>query len=682
MDHTGPTAPPPRPHSDRIARLILDSATDFAIISIDLDGNITSWNPGAEHLLGWSEAEIIGKSACIFFTDDDKVNGVCDAEMAGAARDGRAEDERWHQRKDGSCIWASGLMMRFEAEDSDEHIGYIKILRDRTPQHLAEQRLRDSERQLATALDAGRLGTWQLDAATLLLSCDDACKANFGRGAEDAFSFHALLDAVHPEHRDEVSAGIEHALASGDTYDTDYPICWPDGSEHWIHLRGTVQCAASGASMTMTGVTLEVTDRKRTEEALGELALNLEHAVDERTAALKAANDQLRQEISERQHTEETLRQAQKMEAVGQLTGGVAHDFNNLLTIIRGSTDLLQRDDVTEEKRRRYIKAISETVDRAASLTGQLLAFARRQPLKPQVFEPKARLASIDDMLRSTVGSQITIERDVAPDVWPVLADPAQFDTAMLNLTVNARDAMPEGGVLRFVARNVDQIPARRGHDATSGTFVAIEVSDTGTGISDDLIDRIYEPFFTTKDVGKGTGLGLSQVIGFAKQTGGDIVTTSDPGQGARFTLYLPRAHDEMLADRPIDAEEGVNLRGHGCILVVEDNVQVGEFATQMLHDLGFGTMWAANAQAALDLIDQHPEKFDVVFSDVVMPGMNGVELAQRLRRDHPALPVVLASGYSQVIAEEGSHGFELLQKPYSVDRVAKVLNRLMAVRG
>ena len=665
----------PRSHSDRIARLVLDAATDFAIISIDLDGKVTSWNPGAEQVLGWSEREMIGRDACTFFTEEDVAEGVCDHEMAVAAREGRAEDERWHQRKDGSRLWASGLMMRFDDETSGAHVGFVKILRDRTPQHLAEQRLKDSQEQLELALAAGRLGTWSLDLATMTFSCDEACKAAFGRAADEPFGYEQLIGASFEEDREQTRAEIREAIDARVPYDADVRIKGPDGAARWIHVRGAVHQTAGAPQMV--GVASDITERKRAQEALGRLALDLEHAVDERTAALVEANERLLREINERRQAEETLRQAQKMEAVGQLTGGVAHDFNNLLTIIRGSVDLLARPDLPEDRRSRYVAAIADTVDRATRLTGQLLAFARRQPLKPEVFDLPARIGGIATMLRSTVGAGVDVSIRIAPDVQTILADPDQFDTAMLNLTVNARDVMPDGGTLTVEARNAQGIPARRGHPATTGEFVAVTVSDTGTGIDEALVERIFEPFFTTKEVGKGTGLGLSQVIGFAKQTGGDVVVESAPGGGARFTLYLPRSA-EAAPEPALPATEEEPPHGHGCILVVEDNTQVGEFATQMLHDLGYGTCWAHTAQAALDMLAAEPDRFDAVFSDVVMPGMNGVELAQALRDTRPELPVLLASGYSQVITDEGSHGFELLHKPYSVDTLARALGRML----
>ena len=668
------------PHGDRIARLVIDNAEEFAILSLDRDGAVTSWSPGAERLLGWPEREIIGRDACIIFTEEDEATGACAREMAVAARDGRAEDERWHRRKDGTLFYASGLMMRFDDPDTGEHVGFIKMLRNRTRSHTAEQRLRDRESQLELALAGGRLGTWSLDLATMVFTCDAACKANFGRSPQAPFGYEDLFDVVFDEDREPTRQGIRAAIDARVPYDGDVRIKAPDGSPRWIHVRGAVHHTATGHQMV--GVTSDITDRKRAEEALGRLAVDLEHAVDDRAAELVRANAILKREIAERRQAEETLRQAQKMEAVGQLTGGVAHDFNNLLTIIRGSVDLLQRPGITEERRARYIAAISDTVDRATRLTGQLLAFARRQPLKPQAFDIVHRIGGMAEMLRATVGAAIGVSVAIAPDVTIVLADPDQFDTALLNLAVNARDAMPDGGTLAIEVRNAAGIPARRGHGAIEGEFVAVGVTDSGAGIEEDALDRIFEPFFTTKEIGKGTGLGLSQVIGFAKQTGGDVVVESSPGTGARFTLYLPRSEHvtpELVLPAPVP--DDVQPRGAGCILVVEDNQQVGEFATQMLGDLGYETCWAHHGQAALDLIQADPGRFDAVFSDVVMPGMNGVELARTLRDTYPALPVLLASGYSQVIIDEGSHGFDLLHKPYSVDTLARALQRLMRDR-
>ncbi|MCJ2035187.1 PAS domain-containing protein [Methylobacterium sp. J-068] len=373
---------------------------------------------------------------------------------------------------------------------------------------------------------------------------------------------------------------------------------------------------------------------------------------------------------------QEALRQAQKMEAVGQLTGGVAHDFNNLLTVIKSSTDLLKRPGLPEERRRRYVDAISDTVGRAAKLTGQLLAFARRQALKPEIFNVGTGVAAISEMVATLTGARIEIVVEVPDEPCFAHADPSQFDTALVNMAVNARDAMEGQGRLTIRVLSVEGIPPL---GIPGGAFVAVALTDTGAGIAPAELHRIFEPFYTTKGVGQGTGLGLSQVFGFAKQSGGEIVVQSPPGQGATFTLYLPRVADAVPATDPIDESEPLT-EGHGtCVLVVEDNPEVGGFATQTLAELGYHTVWATNAADALRQIEKIPYRFEVVFSDVVMPGMNGIELAKEIGRRRPDLPVVLASGYSHVLAEEGSHGFELLHKPYSVEQLSRVLTKAVA---
>ncbi|HEX2555823.1 MAG TPA: PAS domain S-box protein [Microvirga sp.] len=380
-------------------------------------------------------------------------------------------------------------------------------------------------------------------------------------------------------------------------------------------------------------------------------------------------------DVTDQRIAEEQLRQAQKMEAVGQLTGGVAHDFNNLLTIIKSSTDLLRRPDLPEERRRRYVDAIADTVDRASKLTGQLLAFARRQALKPEVFDVSERVRSVADMLSTVVGARIRIETEIVCETCFVEADLSQFETALINMAVNARDAMAGEGTLRVAVRLVEGAAGLRGGAET----VAVSLTDTGSGIAPERLAHIFEPFFTTKEVGKGTGLGLSQVYGFAKQSGGDVDVESEVGRGSTFTLYLPRVEgpglEGVAAVEEIRARPAEHGRGRR-VLVVEDNAEVGTFSTQILQDLGYETVWATNAEEALACLAAS-EPFDVVFSDVVMPGMSGVELGREIRRRHPGLPVVLTSGYSEVLAEEGRHGFELLQKPYAAEELSRVLRRV-----
>ena len=374
--------------------------------------------------------------------------------------------------------------------------------------------------------------------------------------------------------------------------------------------------------------------------------------------------------------TQEALRQSQKLEALGQLTGGVAHDFNNLLTIIKSSTDLLQLPTITDERRARYIRAISETVDRASTLTSQLLSFARRQSLKPEVFDAAGRVSSIGHMLGTIVGSRIQIVTDLPNEPCLIEADASQFETAIVNLTVNARDAMAGEGRLTIRARRVSHAPAIRSHDAADGDFVYVSVTDTGCGMHADQLTRIFEPFFTTKPVGHGTGLGLSQVYGFSKQSGGNVSVESEPGKGTTFTIYLPRAAVQAIEAGDGSVEQGRQLESpddRKRILVVEDNVEVGTFSTQLLQDLGYDTDWASNGEEALSILSADPG-FDLVFSDVIMPRMTGIELGEEIRIRHPMLPVVLTSGYSHVLAEQGRHGFELLQKPYAIQDLSRVI--------
>ncbi|MCF4997984.1 response regulator [Pseudomonas syringae] len=399
--------------------------------------------------------------------------------------------------------------------------------------------------------------------------------------------------------------------------------------------------------------------------ALAELNATLEQRVEERSARLA--------------QTEAALRQSQKLEAIGQLTGGVAHDFNNLLTIIRSSMDFLRQPDLSAERRQRYLGAVADTVERAAKLTHQLLAFARRQPLNPEIVDAGQRLANIGEMLETVTGARIQVSVELPDEPCYIHVDLSQFETALINIALNARDAMDGEGALKLRLTGNLPLPAIRGHAGSREAFVAIALSDNGPGIDAHTLEHIFEPFFTTKVVGKGTGLGLSQVFGFAKQSGGNVDAASVIGQGTVFTLYLPQAEAgevslptlEALAELPCG-----NAKRR--VLVVEDNLEVGKFANQILQDLGYETAWATNAEEALQLIGPQATAFDAVFSDVVMPGITGVALAKELRRRRPDLPVILTSGYSEELAKSGCEGYDFLAKPYSTEQVARILGKTL----
>jgi signal transduction histidine kinase/ActR/RegA family two-component response regulator len=374
-------------------------------------------------------------------------------------------------------------------------------------------------------------------------------------------------------------------------------------------------------------------------------------------------------DMTETRRMEEQLHQAQKMEAVGQLTGGIAHDFNNLLTVVMGNLDLLRR--APEERRPRLIENALAAVEQGRRLTGQLLAFGRKDALKPEVVDVNALIVGMDDMLVQSLRGDIRVELDLDPALWPVELDPAQFQIALINLAVNARDAMPKGGVLAIRTQNT-AVPELEGDGA-----VAITVSDSGSGIPPELLPRVFEPFFTTKEVGKGTGLGLPQVYAFARQSGGSADIRSEPGKGTQVTLYLPRAQGAPNIVASGEAGLGEHLSRPLSILVVEDNAQIARLAAEILQAHGHRVQVAGDARQALDALGGS-EALDVVFSDLVMPGdLDGFDLAQLVRRDHPTIAVLLATGYSEAAAQAKAQGYALLSKPYGPASLEAAIQRV-----
>ncbi|MDO9713010.1 PAS domain-containing hybrid sensor histidine kinase/response regulator [Paracraurococcus lichenis] len=504
---------------------------------------------------------------------------------------------------------------------------------------------------------------WDWDLRLNRIEWNEALHETFShRPQDDVTSGDWWLDHIHPDDQERVKRSIHAVIeGTGSRWSDEYRFLRADGSYADVLDRGYMVRGPGGEPLRMIGAMLDVTERRRTEMELRRLNEHLEVEVSRRA-------EQLRRQ-------EDALRQSQKLEAMGQLTGGVAHDFNNLLTVIRSSAGLLRRPDLPEDRRRRYVEAIAETADRAAKLTSQLLAFARRQPLRPEVFAVGERVQAVIGLIRPLVGARIQIETAIDCVDYAVEADPNQFETALVNLAVNARDAMDGEGRLCLNVRQASAVPPTRSHAGARGSFVAVSVSDTGTGIAPEVLAKIFDPFFTTKEVGKGTGLGLSQAYGFAKQSGGELHVESEVGRGTAFTLYLPRAEAALMTP-PLDqpAEGETPDAGRRRVLLVEDNVQVGDFAKQMLEDLGYEATWASEAGSALQLLEEDARRFDVVFSDVVMPGMSGLELGQEVRRRWPGLRFVLTSGYSHVLANSGTQGFELLHKPYSVEGLSRVL--------
>jgi len=400
----------------------------------------------------------------------------------------------------------------------------------------------------------------------------------------------------------------------------------------------------------------------------GQAALHLVNAT------LEEANRELQFQMEERGRTEEQLREAQKMQALGKLTGGIAHDFNNLLAVIQGSAEMLQRPALSEEKRTRFTSAIIDASARGALLTGQLLAFARRQPLKPQVLDLNNSILKMLVMLQPTLGPDIVLNTQLGHALLPAEVDPGQFEAALLNIIVNARDAMPDGGQIMIRTRNAT---LREAGELDRAVIISIE--DSGCGVAPDQIEHVFEPFFTTKPVGKGTGLGLSQVYGFAAQSGGEARIDSEVGRGTTLSLLLPASNKAVPASQrvynPIAAQEPA-----GRVLLVEDNEEVGNLAAAFLGELGHAVVRARSGAEALHIAD-NGAPFDIVFSDVVMPGMNGLDLASELKQRRPKLPIILTTGYSDRISAAGSQGFPIVRKPYRMETLAMAVDEALAAQ-
>lgn len=465
--------------------------------------------------------------------------------------------------------------------------------------------------------------------------------------------------SVHdPEALPLVLENWRHSLATGQDFEMVFPIRGADGKFRPFLTRVVPIRDERGQILRWFGTNVDITEQRANEEEL-----------ERRVLAAVAERDQV----------EAALRQSQKMEAIGQLTGGVAHDFNNLLTVIRSSIDLLRKPGLPDEKRRHYLDAISETTDRASNLTSQLLAFARRQPLKAVVFDVVDVVRRTVDFLRPVVGARIEIVTEFNCQSYLIRADLNQFETALINVAANARDAMNEEGRIL-----ISVTPRLQENAESEQGVVEISLADEGKGIGPADLDHIFEPFFTTKEVGKGTGLGLSQVYGFVKQSGGDVEVESTPGKGTKVSLRLPMADPGLRPSASANAMSNSEVRnGGGCVLIVEDNQDVGQFALQLLSDLGYSATWAKNAVEALRRIECDNEGYDIVFSDVVMPGgMTGLELAHKLQQIRPELPVVLTSGYSEVLADGQGINFELLRKPYSVESLSRALRKSLSDRS
>jgi PAS domain S-box-containing protein len=881
----------------RLAELVLESAADFAILTMDLKGIITSWNSSAEAVMGWRANEAVGQHARMIFTPEDQAEGGCEQEMAIARREGRAADERWHLRRDGSRFWGAGSMTRLEDKDTGAQIGYAKIVRDRTEQHEAGQRLIQSEARFRAMLGIKTVGiivwgpgfglvevndaflrmtgftreealgkTWQeltppefhpasLKAVHEVATIGEATpyeKQYYGKDGKRWWGLFAprrindrevvefVLDvtdrklaeqaarksdqrfrqltelspalvwfsdrdgkltylnqhyydltgstpeqalgdgwkrAVHPHDLPRICAAWQDARAREVPYDVEFRLRRRDGAYRWYRSQATAQRDEAGRIIGWLGSNADITPMKEAEQVLRASAEELERQVAERTrdrermwrlssdvmlvanfdARIEAVNpawttmlgwpqeellgsdfmrlvhpddvaatqaevgklasgqSTLRFENRYRQkdgsyrwlswaavpderfihavgrdiqaekeqaealrQAEEALRQSQKMEAVGQLTGGIAHDFNNLLTGITGSLEFLATR-VAQGRLTgldRYITTAQGAANRAAGLTHRLLAFARRQTLDPKPTDANKLVRDMEDLIRRTVGPQIVVSTVLDPDLWATLCDPNQLESAVLNLCINARDAMPDGGRLSIETRNsqVDERSARR-RDMRPGEYVVICVTDTGTGMPPEVIARAFDPFFTTKPLGQGTGLGLSMIYGFARQSGGQVRIASEEGRGTTMRLYLPRHRGDAVAEEAsTDLADAPRAEAGQTVLVVDDEPSVRMLITEVLEELGYAAVEAADGASGLTVL-RSDARIDLLVSDVGLPGgMNGRQLADAARQFRPGLRVLFITGYAEhaVLQNENLEpGMQVLTKPFTLETLA-----------
>ena len=617
-------------------KLLVQSIVDYAIYMLDPNGFVTSWNAGAERIKGFQTEEILGKHFSTFYTEEDRAAEMPQKVLEIARREGRFEGEGWRVRKDGSRFWASVVVDRINGEDG-ELVGFAKITRDMTEKRAAQQALLDAERHFRLLVEGVTdYAIFMLDPQGHVTNWNAGAQRIKGYTPEEIVGEH-FSRFYTPEDREAglPQRALETAREAG-RYEAEGWRVRKDGSRFWANAVLDAVHDDDGKLIGFAKITRDMTEKREAQLQL--------------------------------QESREQLFRSQKMEALGQLTGGLAHDFNNLLTAILGGCDLALRNLSDEERLKRMLDGIRNSAQRGATITKQLLAFARAQQLELKPVDLKAFLSDISTLLRPSVRSNIELITEISDHVWNVEADPGALELALLNLAFNARDAMKEGGTLKISATN-ELLKGKP--EGLRGEHVALRVSDTGEGMSRDVMERVFEPFFTTKSYGEGTGLGLSQVFGFAKQIGGAVTVESELGKGSTLTLYLPVSRGALAPDAKIES-------GHfrGRVLLVEDDVFVAELAAGMFNELGFEAVVTHSAKEALERLsgEQRPT---LVFTDIVMPGgISGIELAQKVRARFPELPVLLTTGYSEQVA--GNHGFPVLHKPYELSSLAEGLAKLL----
>ncbi|QJI39984.1 PAS domain S-box protein [Pseudomonas sp. ADAK2] len=594
-------------------RQLIDAVVDYAIYMIDPDGIITSWNAGAKRFKGYEEAEILGEHFSRFYTEADRLAGLPQRALDTARTEGRFEGEGWRVRKDGTLFW-SHVVIDPIIDPSGTLLGFAKITRDLTDRKMAEETLKQSEQQFRLLVQS------VTDYAIYMLS-PDGHLTNWNPGAqrikgyrpEEVIGRHFSMFYT-PEDREagEPQQALETAAREGRFEKKAWRVR-KDGTRFFAHVVVDPIWGETGTLLGFAKITRDITEVTQAQQAL--------------------------------EQTREALFQAQKMQAIGQLSGGIAHDFNNLLTVILGNLEIVRKRIPDDPKIGRLLDNATQGAMRGVSLTQRMLAFARRQELKTEPVEIPALIQGITGLLRSSLGPSVTLETRFAADLEPAAADLNQLELAVLNLATNARDAMPDGGKIVINAK-IEEVsdPARSALPV--GRYVCLSVADTGEGMDPATLSSATDPFFTTKGVGKGTGLGLSMVHGFIAQLGGRFILKSQKNIGTTAELWLPVATPGTMAAPVIEAPALSPMPGL-CVLVVDDDSLVLTSTSLLLEDLGHRVISATSGKQALEAFNSG-HAIDLVITDMAMPHMNGAQLAQAIRGLKPDLPIILATGYAE----------------------------------
>ena len=640
------------PHPANLHEMLVQAVVDYAIFMLDPEGRVVSWNPGAQRIKGYAAEEIIGEHFSRFYTDEERAAEIPEQALRTAVGTGRFNAEGWRVRKDGSRFWA--MVVIDPISDNGKLVGFAKVTRDMTEQRAAQRAAIESERRFRLLIEG------VTDYAIYMIS-PEGHVTNWNAGAERIKGYtQAEIVGQHfsrfytPE---DVEAGapaktLDEARREG-RYQAEGWRRRKDGSRFWASVVVDA-IYDKGQLIGFAKITRDLTERREAQMQLEE--------------------------------SREQLFQSQKMEAIGHLTGGLAHDFNNMLTGIVGCLDLL-RARVAQGRvgeLERYITAAQGAASRAGALTHRLLAFARRQTLDPKPTNANKLVADMEELVRRTVAPGVQLETVLAVGLWPTLCDSNQLENAILNLCINARDAMPDGGRLTIETANMwlDDRAARE-RDMQPGQYVAISVSDTGTGMSPEVMARAFDPFFTTKPTGQGTGLGLSMIYGFARQSEGQVRIYSELGEGTTVRIYLPRHHGAMDEERaPVDLSQAPRAGVGETVLIVDDEPSVRMLVTEVLEEVGYAAIEAADGVSGLKVL-QSDVRIDLLITDVGLPGgVNGRQMADAARRVRPKLRVLFITGYAENAARGNGHlepGMHVLTKPFAMETLA---SRIKAIIG